>query len=181
MPSVPLYVHQLNDGISLLRSMTVDWIDRRALEEVLGVSKWTAWRILKKCGAEEGPGGALMCRRPDLIGRLEELRGNQRFSTEIHRRNRVEEYLDSIVKYASRRHKEIARGGAASIALMGTRFSSLPPGVQLTSSELKIEFHGTEDFLGKIGALVYALDNDYEAISEFIERGVTDSGRSSSA
>ena len=43
----------------------------------------------------------------------------------------------------------------------------------LEPSALKIEFFGTEDFLGKIGALVYALDNDYEAISEFIEKGST--------
>ena len=49
------------------------------------------------------------------------------------------------------------------------RFNSLPPGVQLTASKLKIEFHRTADFLGKFAGLAYALDNDCEAISEFIE------------
>jgi hypothetical protein len=34
-----------------------------------------------------------------------------------------------------------------------------------------MEFYGTEDFLAAVGALVYALQNDYHAISAFIEKG----------
>jgi hypothetical protein len=47
----------------------------------------------------------------------------------------------------------------------------LPPGVELTPGRLTVDFFGTENFLEKVGAIVFALQNDYEAITEFIEQG----------
>jgi hypothetical protein len=73
MPSAPLYAHRLEEAIEVLRSMNTDWVDRRTLEEILAVSKWTAWRLLKSCGAENGPGGALAIRRAELIGQYERI------------------------------------------------------------------------------------------------------------
>jgi len=43
---------------------------------------------------------------------------------------------------------------------------------------LTIDFQGTDDFLAKIGALVFALQNDYEAVSDFIEVAENPSGSS---
>jgi hypothetical protein len=168
MPSAPLYAHRLAEAIEVLRSMAVDWIDRRTLGEILAVSKWTAWRILKACGAENGPGGALAIRRAELIERLVALKENCRLAPEIARRARLETALDGMVRLARSRHREIARNERA-LELVSTRFASLPPGVELTPSSLHIDFFGTEDFLGKFGAVVYALHNDYERISQFIQ------------
>jgi hypothetical protein len=168
MPAAPLYAHRLAEAIDILRSLTAEWIDRRAFEEILAMSKWTAWRLLKACGAENGPGGALAIRRTDLIERLERLRTDGRVAPEIDRRARLENALAGIVRVARSRRREIARNERA-LELVSTRFSSLPPGVELTPSSLRIDFFGTEDFLGKFGAVVYALHNDYERISQFIE------------
>jgi hypothetical protein len=41
MPSAPLYSHRLAQAIKVLSSLDIEWIDRRALEEILSVSKWT--------------------------------------------------------------------------------------------------------------------------------------------
>jgi hypothetical protein len=172
MPAAPLYVHRLEEAIAVLRSMNTDWIDRRTLEEILAVSKWTAWRLLKACGAGEGPGGALSIRRADLIERLEQLRDDGRLAGEILRRERFKANLDGMIRAAQGKHKQIAHDEGAR-ELISTRFASLPPGVELTPSSLRIEFFGTEDFLGKFGSMVYALHNDYERISEFIEAGST--------
>jgi hypothetical protein len=169
LPALPTYIHRLAQASAALQDLPTEWVDRRALEEALGVSKWTAWRILKQCGAEDGPGGALICRRDALIRQLQDLQEHGSYKTEIERRERLEQYLDSIVRFASRKHKQIVRGNAASIALLSARFRSLPPGVELTPTELKIAFRGTEDFLQKVGALVYALQNDLEAVSEFLD------------
>jgi hypothetical protein len=154
--------------------MVGDWIDRRTLEEILAVSKWTAWRLLKACGAGEGPGGALSIARADLIARLEALREDGRLAGEISRRTRLENHLDGMIRFARGKHKEIAHNEQAR-ELISTRFASLPPGVEFTPSSLHIDFVGTEDFLAKFGAIVYALHNDYERISEFIETGPGDS------
>jgi len=43
--------------------MDVAWVDRASVQEVLGCSQTEAWRILRKLGAEPGPGGALVLAR----------------------------------------------------------------------------------------------------------------------
>src|SRR5215831_12245722 len=107
MPAAPGYLHRLDDAIEELSRLSVDWVDRRLLGEILGVSKWTAWRLLKRCGAEDGPGGSLVCRREELIARLRAFREDGQLGPAIARRRRVEDYLDALVQSASRRHKEI--------------------------------------------------------------------------
>jgi len=170
MPAVPVYLHRLAEGIATLEALPQDLIDRRTLEEILGVGKWTAWRIMKRCGAEDGPGNTLVCHRRDLLAQLRQLQTDRRFGPEIQRRHRLERYLENIAQYASRQHKEVAHRQEAE-AMLGSRFSSLPPGVDLSPNELRVVFHGTEDFLQKFGAVVFALRNDFECIQEFIERG----------
>jgi hypothetical protein len=172
MPAVPLYAHRLEDAIAALAARDEDWVDRRTLEEALGVSKWTAWRILKQCGAREGPGNTLLCQREDLINQLRCLQQDGRFAPEIARRARVERYLEGLLRQTSRRQKEIARNQAAA-QLLSTRFHALPPGVELTRGELRIVFTGMDDFLQKFGAVVYALNNEFEQIADFIERAST--------
>jgi hypothetical protein len=168
MPASPLWIHRLADALPALASLPQDLVDRRTLEELLGVGKWTAWRIMKQCGAEDGPGGALVCRRDALVEKLRAVQQDGRLAPEIARRERVERYLDGMLLFASRRHKEIARNTAAE-TLMGSRFGSLPEGVDLQHGKLEIVFRGPEDFLQKFGAVVYALQNDWETVSEFLD------------
>lgn len=168
MPAAPLWIHRLPDALPALASLPQDLVDRRTLEEVLGVGKWTAWRILRQCGAEDGPGGALVCRREVLVERLQAIQQDGRLAPEIARRQRLESYLESMLTYATRKHKEIARNTAAA-DLANSRFANLPDGVDLERGELRIRFRGTDDFLQKIGAVVFALKNDLEAVSEFLE------------
>src|SRR4051794_23749706 len=89
MPATPLWIHRLADALPTLASLPQDLVDRRTLEEILGVGKWTAWRILKQCGAEEGPGTALVCRRDELVTRLRAVQQDGRLGPEIARRQRV--------------------------------------------------------------------------------------------
>jgi hypothetical protein len=55
MPAAPLYAHRLAEAIDILRSLTAEWIDRRAFGEILAMSKWTAWRLLKAVARKTGP------------------------------------------------------------------------------------------------------------------------------
>ena len=169
MPAVPLYLHRLQDAIQTLEGLPSDLVDRQTLQEALSSSKWTAWRIMRSSGATDGPGGALVCRRVELIAALRKIQADGRFAPEIARRERVADYLESIGRFAAARHKEIARNEAAN-ELLSSRFASLPPGVDLSRGELRIAFFGTEDFLQKFGAVVFALRNDFMEIQRFIEQ-----------
>ena len=168
MPATPLYLHRLAGAISMFESLPQEWIDRRLVEEALGVGKWTAWRIMRSAGATEGPGNTIICGRDTLVARLRELQQDRRFGPEIARHERLERYLGEIAQFASRKHKEIARGEAAE-TLAGTRFQALPAGVELHPGELRIAFSGSADFLRKFGAVVYALQNDLEKMQDFLD------------
>jgi len=170
MPTIPTYIHRISDGIEALEASGLDLVDRRTLEEALGVGKWTAWRIMRRCGAREGPGGALVCGRGELVDQLRKVEQDGRFAPEIPRHTKVEAYLAGMARFMAGRSRAIAREAAAE-ALISSRFAALPEGVELTPGELRIQFTGTEDFLQKFGAVVFALHNDYEAIAEFLVSG----------
>jgi len=168
MPARPAYFHRISEALEVLRRLETEWIDRRTLEETLCVSKTVAWRIMRRCGAAGGPGGALVCRRPELIEALESLERSPACDREIRRRGRVELRLTQLLAAARSQHVLVAprdRGAE----LLSTRFSKLPPGVELAPGRLTVDFAGTADFLEKVGAVVFALQNDYEAISSFTE------------
>ena len=170
LPAKPSYSHRLDGGIAHLRTLDSEWVGRRELEEALGVSKTVAWRILKKCGITEGPGHALVCRREDLIERLTDLQNNATHAPEIRRRARLENFLERVRPDVVANLTRVVRSDQA-LALFNSTFGKLPPNVTLTPRSLHIEFFGTEDFLQSFGTVVYALHNDYEAISAFLETG----------
>jgi hypothetical protein len=168
MPAQPAYFHRLTEALDVFRALPSEWIDRRTLQETLGVSKTVAWRILRQCGAVEGPGNTLVCPRGELIGALERLQQTGRYTYEIRRRDRVESHLAELLTLACSRHIQVAPEDHG-VELLSTRFAHLPPGVDLSPTRLTIDFAGTEDFLRKFGAVMFAFQNDYDSISSFLE------------
>jgi hypothetical protein len=167
MPARPSYFHRLADAVVAFRRLTSEWVDRRAVEESLGVSKTVAWRLMRRCGAQEGPGNTLVCRRETLIAALERMQETEEYQRETGRRERVESRLGQLLAAARSQHVRLA----PTIDLVSSRFSALPDGVVLKPRELTINFADSDDFLRKIGAIVFALQNDLEAIRDFIDAG----------
>ena len=171
MPAKPSWAWRLPEALEALRNCPEEWIDRRRVEELFGCSKTVAWRILRHCGVEPGPAGALACRREDLLERLEAVAaGGGIVEREMHRMLRVEALLDQVRPEVIANLTRVVREDQG-LALVNSRFGKLPANVTLTPTSLHIDFHGTEDFLQAIGAVVFALNNDYERISHFIEAG----------
>ena len=171
MPAKPSYALRLKPAIEELKKSSAAWFGRRDLENLLGVSKTVAWRLLRHCQAQKGPGGALVFERGALVGRLEEQAAEGgKIAREVARHGRVEDLLLAMRGYLRSRQTKVVRDEQAP-ALISSRFRNLPPNITFTPQSLHVEFYGTEDFLAAVGAIVYALENDYEAISEFIEGG----------
>ena len=53
--------------------------------------------------------------------------------------------------------------------LLSARFDRLPDGVELTPHSLHIEFRGREEFLERLGAVVFALENDTELVLALLD------------
>jgi len=169
MPARPAYFHRLTEALEVFRSSPAEWVDRRTLEEVLGISKTVAWRLLRQSGAVDGPGNTLVCRRVDLLAALTHLQDTGACQHELRRRERVEGQLEELRAFVQSRRIALAPASQAG-ELRNARFGKLPPGVDLSPSRLLIGFSSLEDFLPKIGAVVFALQNDFEAIQEFLKR-----------
>jgi hypothetical protein len=163
--------HRLGDAIEVLRRQESEWIDRRTVEEILGVSKTVAWRIMRRCGAQDGPGNTLICLRSALLAGLTQLQSTGEFEREIRRRSRLTGYLERLAE-AGRTHRTTVATDERAADLINSRFDHLPVGIQLTPKQLTMDFNSPEEFLQRVGAVIFALQNDYEAIREFIETGV---------
>jgi len=58
---------------------------------------------------------------------------------------------------------------ADALELLGSRFHRLPEGVELTPRSLHVEFQGREEFLERLGAVIFALENDTERVLAFLD------------
>lgn len=168
MPVKPSWCRDLPAGIARLESLESEWVGRRDVELALDVSKTVAWRLLRQCGGQPGPGNGLACRRSDLIARLRHLATDGDASFEVRRRERLASYLARIRPEVVANRTRVVPDSRA-LALLSTKFASLPPNVTLTPTNLTIEFRGTEEFLAAVGSVVYALNNDFEAIVTFLD------------
>lgn len=169
MPARPKYADRIPEMIRELESHGEPWVDRRQIEEGLGVSKTVAWRLLRRLGAVEGPGNTLCLSRADAVRGLQQLQlEGSAIDLEIRRRSRVEHYLERMRGFVTA-HRTTVVAEDRAVALVSTRFGSLPPNVSLTPGSLRIDFADSADFLKAFGAVVFALNNDFEAIRDFID------------
>ena len=150
-----------------LAATSVSHLDRKAVEMLLRVSQTEANRILKRAGAA-ALSGRLLVARSTFLAWLQALAESPETEPAERRVERVAETLAAALVDQKHRQRPNLVPEERTVELVSTRFRKLPPGVQFAPGRLTIVFSGTEDFLAKFGAMVYALQNDYEEIAEFL-------------
>ncbi len=170
MPAAPTYCHRIPAALETLRQADTDWVDRRQLEHLLGVSKTVAWRLMRSCGAEPGPGNTLVCRRASLVAALEALSAEGGpMQREIARHSRLEQWLVRLRPEVRAQLTVVARDERA-LDLVSSHLASLPSNVTLTPTSLHIEFTDTDSLLEAVGTLIYALHNDLDRIRALLDQ-----------
>jgi hypothetical protein len=152
-----------------LEAASVSHLDRKAVETLLRVSQTEANRILKRAGAA-ALSGRLLVPRPTFLAWLQALAESPETERSERRVERVAETLAAALVDQKHRQRPNLVPEERTVELVSTRFRKLPPDVQLTPGRLTIVFSGTQDFLAKFGAMVYALQNDYEEIAAFLQQ-----------
>jgi hypothetical protein len=166
--------HRLPEILDALESNSAELIGRRQVESIFDVSRATAIQILDRFGARLA-GNALVVGRTELIARLRGLSQDPTLSFERERHSgslaRISrDSLGELLGEAARRlrNNRVYAQGEAAARQRATRFGDFPPEVNLTPTTLHIQFEGLQDFLVKIGAVIYALQNDLEVIDQFL-------------
>ena len=155
--------HRLPELLGTLRELERDLIGRADVELLFGVSRVSAIRILNRFGARRA-GNVLALSRTELVARLEALERDPQMAWERERHQNVlalargEEILTRAAQYVRKQEPYIS--GDAAVRHQATRFAQLPDGVELDNGRMSVSFSGYQDFLTKLGAVLYALRND---------------------
>lgn len=181
MPPKAEYISRIPEAIKNLRRSSDPVAGRMSIESAFRISKWTALRLLEvveRMGVQ--PVGwadlGFLSRSPnakpfklylraDLVAALERLQAGE--TAEIGRRHRLGKALEPLQESARLRSIQVAPAGAASDRMRAARV--VPAGVRFESpadggARMVLEFVTESDFLGRLGVLVYALQNDFEGV-----------------
>ncbi len=165
MPAQPTWFARLPAILADLRALDFPYLDRQAFERLFRVRDRRARALMTRFQGIQ-LGNAWVVERIRLIGALEKIQQGEEFQWERHRRQRVAE----VYEQAKREHP--ARQVAIPVARESREraLSSLPRDIQLAPGELRIQFTGFEDLLTKLFELGQAVENDFEAVRQFLEQ-----------
>lgn len=167
MPAQPVWFQRLDEAIAILESAPADasrWVDRQSVQSLFGVSVTGAWRILTAAGAESGPGGALVIDRNDFLPVLRRWRASRTVTEEVERRGRVARRLTVIAdQWRSSRTVELPA------RVREVRAATLPQGVTLEPGCLTVRFVTAQEFVTQLGSVLFALQQDWDAMRARIE------------
>src|SRR4051794_6861316 len=171
MPAQPSWFPRLSEILTELRALeTVPYLDRQAFERLFRVRDRRA-RVLMSRFRGVQIGNAWAIERHELIQALERIQRGEEFQWEQQRRQRVAAAYEQAKREYPARQVEIPVTRQTQIRTL----ASLPRGIELRPTELRIQFAGLEDLLTKLFELSQAVQNDFEAVQEMIDNPAIES------
>lgn len=160
MPAQPAWLLRLPAIRSAVSALAAPVLDRAAMEEIFEVRRRRAIELLHRFGGYQA-GKTFLIDRASLLRQLEAIEAGGDFRQERARRRRVSDELSRV--------QAALRAKAVSIPAPRTTGASpggLPQGVRLEPGELRIQFQGTEELLGRLLELAMTIQNDYERFDQ---------------
>ncbi len=162
MPAKPAWYDKLDSIIEQLRSSPRAFIDRAAVEFLLGVGRRRAQQILAPCITDRV--GANGVASPDvLISHLRRLAEGEERYYEVRRRRRVAVTLDRLRRDRLDNPRVLVEAPAR---IVRQEFENLPPGVRLEPGRITVEFGEPREALEKLLALAMAIGNDFHRFEQ---------------
>ena len=162
MPANPRWLLALPDAIAQLEGLDREWLTRRDLEQLFGISKPRAAVLMRTFGAER-LGNVRMLARTQLLRHLRARKKSAAFSGEVDRRERL------ITALRRARVSGIRVPVAASV--LSLKLAGLPEGVTVARGHIEVHFTGAREAVGRLFALAQALTNDYDRFEDLVGGG----------
>lgn len=166
MPAKPSWYRKLPYIIGELRRLPLPYVDRPAVEFLLGVSRRRAQQIMAPCVPDHRPGVIGLADRDALITRLERIAEGDEGSYEIERRRKVAGLIGSLREQWLAQPQLLVE---APTSVLNQELRDLPSGVRLEPGRITVDFNDPQEGLEKLLALAMAIGNDFD----HFERSVT--------
>lgn len=159
MPHAPYWWRRHAEIRAVVAALGEEWIDRRSVEEIFGVSPRESLRILRRAGARVA-GGALMVPAREMAAWLDRLEREKSFQAEQDRLDRLSRKVHEARRLAAGR-KIVIREPEAGLV----RLKNLPETIRLRSGKLEIVFTDAEDLLRQLRLLGLCMMDDWDRVA----------------
>ena len=168
MPDKPLWLDRIPTAIRQLEGMAESWVDRPALESLLGVGRRRAQQILAPIAGRR-VGTSLVAHRDDVIAHLQRLAGSEAAYYEERRRKQLWDHLREVRKEWLHQPPVLVEVSEAQIRRLTVHdFDGLPEGVDLAPGSITVRFASPDEALQKLMALALAISHHRRAFDELV-------------
>jgi hypothetical protein len=163
MPDHPLWLERVPAVLDFLADPEAPaLLDRRTIEELLGVRRRRAIVILHQCKAARRR-GELQAPRESVVAFLKSQDHEATLSRERARQQQVAEALGQARRELALPRISLPRP-QTTLTLAG-----LPPGIHLTHGNLSVDFTTAQDLVNKLFSVAQAFAHDYEGLEAALQ------------
>ena len=169
MPDKPLWLDRLPQAIATLEGSSLPWVDRRTIEDLLGVRRRRAQQILAPL-ASQSTGHTTIVEKSALIGHLRRMAAGEVTFYEKRRRQRLWQQLqEEHERWAENPPVFVEASPEILQAVYQRDFEGLPPGIELVPGRITVTFETAEEALQKLLALAMAVGQNRERFNKRVE------------
>lgn len=166
MPDKPLWYGRLEEAITALETLPFPWVDRAAVERLLGVGRRRAQQILAPCVSRR-IGSSGVADRPAFVAHLRKLAAGETAYYERRRRRQLARRLEQLRNDWIERPRLLVE---APRSIARQEFGGLPEGIALAPGEIRLQFRDPTEALEKLLALAMAIGNDEAGFRRLVAR-----------
>jgi hypothetical protein len=164
-------LQQVTAALEALEHLTTPVIDRATLEQLLGIHRRVAIRLMHRFGGYQA-GRTFLIPRPALIRQLKRIAGGDVYHYETSRRERLTNELEKTRRDLAARRITIPTASD----LAWRELSGLPATIRLSPGHLEITCSDGQDLLRQLMELVQAITNEFEKFEVVVGKSQTSGG-----
>jgi len=166
MPDKPLWLDRLSEAVRQLEAATDPWIDRPALETLLGIGRRRAQQLLAPI-AQRRIGTSLVAVRTDVVAHLKRIAAGEGAYCDSRRRRKLWGQLAEARREWVRQPPVLVEVSNAQVQRVELHdLDGLPEGVELGPGSITVRFQEPDEALRKLMALAMAIGQNRQAFDE---------------
>jgi len=166
MPNKPLWLNRIPEAVRQIQESPEPWIDRPALESLLGIGRRRAQQLLAPI-SKRRIGTSVVAGKDEVLAHLERIAAGEEAYYEGRRRQRLWGNLEEARTDWVSQPPVLVEVSAEQVRQVELRdFDGLPEGVELAPGSIQVRFQSPVEALQKLMALALAISRNQEAFEQ---------------